>query len=469
MALRLLARRLGSTGGAFIGFSQKPVQDKSNRLYPSMPHSTFRRTSGSHAVSLVVLRVVTATFLSLIHSYALGVEPDERLSEEIQLLKEETVITPLRNEQPISRSPSNVYVLTDDDIRHSGATDLPTLLRRIPGMEVMQMNGADFNVSARGNNQILANKLLVMVDGRSIYNDFQGFVFWKGIPVTLPEIKRIEVVKGPTSAVYGFNAFDGVVHIITKSPEEMKGNTVQVGAGEVGTLTSSAIHAGSYRKLGYRLSAGWDQNQQWDHRDRLAFRSYKFNLQTEYALAGQSRVLFSGGLVDMNRFEGPFVGNVLLSSDVHLPYASASYERPNFFVRSFWSGFYATSEALPHPLLGNLLRFTDPQGSDLVIFRGDTYNVEAQHTVELGKTNRLIYGANYRYNGVSCNCTAGFQEENRLGFYVHDEWRLAPALTMVAGFRYDLHTEIHNTFSPRLGPARRMGEWDGVVRSRFTM
>ena len=88
--------------------------------------------------------------------------------------EEESVSIASRYEQPISQAPSNVYVITDEDIRQSGATDLPTVLRRIPGMEVMQMSGARFDVSVRGDNQPNANKLLVMVDGRSIYLDVQG-------------------------------------------------------------------------------------------------------------------------------------------------------------------------------------------------------------------------------------------------------------------------------------------------------
>ena len=141
------------------------------------------------------------------------------LLEELQLIKEEeSVSMASRYEQPISQAACNVYVITDEDIRQSSATDLPTVLRRIPGVESMQMNKADFNFSVRGDNQTSADKLLVMVDGRSIYIDVQGTLFWKLLPVTLPEIKRIEVLKGPASAVWGFNAFDGVVNIITKSP-----------------------------------------------------------------------------------------------------------------------------------------------------------------------------------------------------------------------------------------------------------
>lgn len=103
--------------------------------------------------------------------------------------EEETVSIASRYDQPLSQAPSNVYVITDEDIRQSGAIDIPTVLRRVPGLEVMQRTGADFNVSVRGDNQLNANKLLVMVDGRSIYVDMQGGVFWKNLPVTLPEIK----------------------------------------------------------------------------------------------------------------------------------------------------------------------------------------------------------------------------------------------------------------------------------------
>ena len=128
---------------------------------------------------------------------------DQTLIPELELIKEEeTVSIASRYEQPISQAPANVYVITDEDILHSGATDIPTILRRVPGLDVMQTTGADFNVSVRGNNQLQANKLLVMVDGRSIYVDAQGQVFWKAIPVTLPEINRIEVL-ATTSSISG--------------------------------------------------------------------------------------------------------------------------------------------------------------------------------------------------------------------------------------------------------------------------
>ncbi len=386
----------------------------------------------------------------------------------LDFLEEETVVTPLRQEQPISQAPSNVYVISDEDIRLSGATDIPTLLRRIPGMEVMDMNNADINVSVRGNNQLLANKLLIMVDGRSIYNDFQGSISWRSIPVTLPEIKRIEVLKGPTSSLYGFNAFDGIIHIITKSPEEMKGTTAQVGGGQVGTLTSALVHAGSSGDLSYRLSAGWDQNNQWDPREDLASRGYRFNLESTYDLPGESRVMLAGGLVDLNKFEGAFIGNVILSTDVQFPYAYVRYERPDFFLRAFWNGVDTKSFLVTHPQLNNLIQVTAPNGSPNIKFDGDTYNLEGQHTVELGADHHLTYGANYRHNRVSCNCTTGSNHENRFGLYVQDEWEITPDLRMVAGLRYDLHSEIPGTWSPRLAVIYHLMA-DHTIRSALSL
>jgi len=392
--------------------------------------------------------------LALIGERALAEEPPEprrRGISELELLKEEeTVSIAMRQEQPISQAPSNVYVITDEDIRQSGAIDLPTVLRRIPGIEVMQTTGADFDVSARGNNQLLANKMLVLVDGRSIYVDSQATVFWKSIPVTLPEIKRIEVLIGPASAIYGFNAFDGVINIITKSPEEMKGTTLQIAGGEFGTLNSAAIHAGTYKNFGYRLSIGRDQNNQWRDRDALAFRAHKFNVHTEYALPGLARLMVSGGFVDTNRFDGPRGGATGITSTPALGYANIAYNRPNFFVRAYWNRWDDTINELPHPLVSDFLRLLDRNLTSIWTFRSNTYNVEAQHSVQLGSANLLTYGFNYRHNTLSSNAIDEFSREDRLGFYLQNEWKPTQKLTLVAGARYDLDTFINPTLSPRV-------------------
>ena len=409
-------------------------------------------TGSSKSLLLGILTIVIVAQMPLTgYSEELRTRPDQVRIPELELIKEEeTVSIASRYEQPISQAPANVYVITDEDIRHSGATDLPTVLRRVPGLEVMQMSGAEFNVSARGNNQPFANKMLVLVDGRSIYNDIQAVVWWKAIPVTLPEIKRIEVLKGPASSIYGFNASDGIINIITKSPEEMKGTTLQFGSGELGTISSAAIHANKIGDFGYRLSIGRDQNQQWRDRDALAFRSNKLNVHTEYALPSDAKLLVSGGLVDANRFDGSIGETVSVATRPSLGYANVSYERTNFFLRGWWSGYWDTPTVTTNPLLANFIRLTDRNGSSIQSFMSNTYNLETQHTLEFGASNRLTYGVNYRHNSLSSSATDAFSRENRLGLYLQDEWRATQSLTLVAGLRYDLDTFINPTMSPRV-------------------
>lgn len=374
---------------------------------------------------------------------------EKQIHEETLYLKEETISIATRYGQPISQAPSNVYVITDEDISQSGAPDLPTVLRRIPGLEVMQVSGADFNVSVRGNNQLSANKLLVMVDGRSIYVDVQGSIYWQAIPITLPEIKRIEVLKGPASVLYGFNAFDGVINIITKSPEEMKGATVQVSGGELGTIRAAAIYANRYQQFSYRLSYGHDQNQQWRNRNAPAFRDDKFNVHTEYALAGDSKLSFSGGLVDVKDFNGNVTAEAVNTGVPALGYAHATYDQPNFFVRAFWNRYDINGPVTVNPLLAPFLSLTDRNFNPNHNMQGNTYNIEAQHGIALGVSTRLSLGINYRHNTLSSNFIDRFRTEDRLGFSLQTEWNPSEWLQLVGGVRYDLSTFIHPTISPR--------------------
>lgn len=436
-------------------FAEKLIKETQEVLFNPIDGVTFKevvaRCFGSFA--LQVSAVGLTSFLCCVAYVSAADLPLDELTQgmidEMRFLKEETVVTAIRREQPISEAPSNIYVITDEDIRQSGATDVPTVLRRVPGLEVMQMTGADINVSARGDNQPFANKLLVLVDGRSIYIDAQGTLFWKLLPVTMPEIKRIEVLKGPASAIYGFNAFDGVINIITKSPEEMKGTLVQVGGGEFGTWMSSAIHAGVQGKFGYRLSYGEDQAQQWRNRNALAFRSNKINAHTEYAISPESRLIVAGGFIKATRFDGQVGETVAESIQPAQWYGHAAYERPNFFIRTWWNGLSDKGVQSANPLLANFVQLTDFSGDPKFSDHANTYNIEAQHTIELGNSHQMSYGVNYRYNTYVSN-VVNYGFENRLGIYVQDAWRITEKTTLNAGVRYDLDTFIHPTISPRV-------------------
>ena len=374
---------------------------------------------------------------------------ERQLQEEALYLKEETVSIASRYEQPISRAPSDVYVITDEDIRNSGATDVPTLLRQVPGMEVMQMNAVDFNVSIRGNNELLANKLLVLVDGRSIYIDQSGTVLWKALPVGLMEIKKIEVLKGPASAVYGFNAFDGVVNIITKSPEELKGATLQLAGGELGTLLSSGVYAGTSGNWSYRVSGGHEQNQRWSNRNAPALNSQRIGGMIEYHLPDHGRIRAEAGIGRANPYHGLL--SEVSNNDINFSqaHALASYERDGLLVRGWWKGLYPTNNISTVSPLHQLLSLTDQFGRT----RGDssynTYDLETRYRFTAFQTLTLNVGTNFRRIILSSHQLSSHTAENRLGLYAQGDWRVLPSLELSAGVRYDLDTFENPNLSPR--------------------
>ena len=138
-----------------------------------------------------------------------------------------------KKEQKLSKAVGAIFVITQEDIAHSNATNIPDLLRMVPGMDVAQINANTWAVSVRGFDGRFSNKLLVMVDGRTVYTPTFGGVFWDALDLPLEDIERIEVIRGPGGSIWGANAVDGVVNIITKKASETHGGLVVAGAGNV--------------------------------------------------------------------------------------------------------------------------------------------------------------------------------------------------------------------------------------------
>ena len=136
--------------------------------------------------------------------------------------------------QRASDVPGDLVIITQDDIRRSGATDIPGILQFVTGIDVRQYTFGDSQVSIRGYGTVPNPCLLVLVDGRQVYLDDYGYVAWNTSPVQLSEIRQIEVVKGPASALFGFNAASGVINIVTYDPLLDTRNSVDVSGGTQG-------------------------------------------------------------------------------------------------------------------------------------------------------------------------------------------------------------------------------------------
>ena len=140
---------------------------------------------------------------------------------QIPTVQEVVVVTASRNEQALVNAPAAISVISSDMIRTAPATNIGDLLRAVPGVNVTQVSARDVNITSRAATGTLATSQLALVDGRSIYLDFFGMVMWDLVPTNPNDIKQIEVIRGPASAVWGANALSGVVNVITKCPREV--------------------------------------------------------------------------------------------------------------------------------------------------------------------------------------------------------------------------------------------------------
>ena len=171
-----------------------------------------------------------------------------RLSLEELAMVEVTSVS--RRPEALADAAAAIFVISSDDIRRSGATSLPEVLRLAPNLNVQRVNAVDYAISARGfNGYEMSNKLLVLVDGRSIYSTLSSGVFWDARDMMLEDIERIEVVSGPGGALYGANAVNGVINIITRSAADTVGTLVSVGAGNE-DATFALRHGGRLGEAG---------------------------------------------------------------------------------------------------------------------------------------------------------------------------------------------------------------------------
>lgn len=155
----------------------------------------------------------------------------ELTSMDLEQLMEMNVTTVSKRVQKFSSAAAAIYTITNEDIRRSAATTLPEILRQAPGVEVARLNTSVWAVSARGFNGQFANKLLVLIDGRAIYNQLFSGVYWDEQVPSLEDIQRIEVIRGPGASLWGSNAVNGVINIITYDAEQTQGSRFTVGAG----------------------------------------------------------------------------------------------------------------------------------------------------------------------------------------------------------------------------------------------
>ncbi|HTV54250.1 MAG TPA: TonB-dependent receptor [Terriglobia bacterium] len=210
------------------------------------------------------------------------------------------VTTVSKEPEEVWRTPAAVYVITQEDIQRSGATTIPDVLRLVPGVEVAQMDSDHWAVAIRGFNSQFSRYLLVLIDGRNIYSPLQGGVYWEVQNVPLDDIDRIEVIRGPGGTIWGPNAVNGVINIITKSAKDTQGSMIAAGGGNLNRGEGEYRYGGSAGKsFDYRVyGTGFDRGPEFhfDHDPYDAWQTGQAGFRTDWSSRSRDSLTIEGDI-----------------------------------------------------------------------------------------------------------------------------------------------------------------------------
>jgi iron complex outermembrane receptor protein len=359
---------------------------------------------------------------------------------------EEQVVTASARSSSETKAPASLTIISEDEIRMSGAATVPEILRRVPGIDVAEMNPSDTNISIRGFNRRVANKVLVLVDGRSVYQDFLGATLWPLLDVAVQDIARIEVIRGPGSALYGANAFAGVVNIITKIGDDVSGARAFVQAGNHNTVQGGVSAGGRSGKLQYRTTVAYDRADKWtkDAADGALTSQFaqpnrsreveRADMAASYDL-GSVQILAGGGYDNLALEGAPLGALPTFFNQGQAGFARLEIDNGSTRLKAFY----------------NALRMSSgpeywPQGTASLMstIRSDVLDVSVQTGFDfkgLGQ-HHLNIGAGYRYKGISwgylrAQPDGGPYQENLFNAFLQEEWDPVKRVSVILSYRID--------------------------------
>ena len=397
--------------------------------------------------------------------------------EEPELTYSETVVvTASRVEQELINVPATISVVTTDMIENAPAQNYGDLLRAVPGVNVAQTSARDINIVTRGATSTLSTSQLALLDGRTIYQDFFGFVAWDFLPVDTSEIAQIEVIRGPASAVWGANALSGVVNVITKTPREIDATTVTLGYGGINrdapgndlsrgsSYHVNVTHAQALSdRWAYKLSAGiFDMDALARPTGRVPVdpgrgtgggiyppfansgtRQPKVDLRVDYDYPdGRQKLIVAGGYAGTEGIIHTGIGPFDIARGTALGYAKVNYRRDNLKVNFFTNLLDGEAPAL---------LAIGPDGQPInFLFKNNTYDFEVGNSSVFGTRHIVTYGGNFRYNSFDLSIAPRGDNRTEGGFYIQDEVFLSEHFRWLVGARADGFSVIDKfVVSPR--------------------
>ncbi|MRV73094.1 TonB-dependent receptor plug domain-containing protein [Duganella sp. FT92W] len=411
------------------------------------------------AQNLIVKRTAYLMLCLLAPQLACALEAEQN-NEYFQMSLEELsgfrVTSVSKKEERLADAAASVYVITADAIRRSAAHSLPEILRLAPNLLVARISAQQYAITARGFNSSTANKLLVMIDGRTVYTPLYSGVFWDAQTTMLPDIDRIEVISGPGGTIWGTNAVNGVINIITKNTGKTTGVLVQATAS--GDVSGVAVRQGGQMGDGhYRVYAGGDR---WQHDQRIngvplsdSWRRQQAGFRTDWRGA-HGDVSLMGDLYRGTENLGGPVETALSGANLLL-----HWERP-----------------LENGARFSMQTYLDYTGRDIPRTYGEsltTADGEVRYTVSRGGTETVI-GAGYRLarDNVRNSPLLSFLPARRVmhwaNLFAQQQRELAPGWRLIGGIRAESndHTGVEWLPSVKLAwnPGERHTLWAGLAR-----
>jgi len=412
--------------------------------------------------------------LPLVPSLAQTSNPPDLTQATLEDLLKMQVTSVSKKEEPLSKAGAAVFVITQEDIRRSGATNIPDLLRLVPGVNVAQIDSNNWAIGIRGFGDLYADKVLVLIDGRSVYNPMASGVNWDAQDLPLEDIERIEVIRGPGGTVWGANAVNGVINIMTKSAKNTQGGLVSAGGGSSTTGQGLAQYGGAIGDTGtYRvfgkysdiasttLPGGGSAEDGW-HSTHGGFRS-------DWDLSPTDTLTVQGDLLQAR--EGQNQTTVIASQ---LPLTETFTERSDMSAANIlarWNHTLANGSDTSLQIYDDYTRRVVAGG----LIWQDTFDVNFQHHVKLGSRQDVVWGLDARVSSLHMGqgYTIGFLPDQRtdllVSAFAQDEVKIASTLSLTVGSKFEHNDYSGFAFEPSAqlvwNPTARQALWLSAAKA----
>ena len=423
--------------------TMKILDSLSNPASSALPLKSGWLKTWMHKISIALVFACIAK-LAIAQNNAAN---NQFLNLSIEELMSVKVTTVSRSPQKLTEVSAAVFVITQDDIRRSGATSIPDALRMAPGVQVERVGTDKWAVSIRGFNGLYDNKLQVLMDGRSVYSPLFSGVLWEQLDTLMEDIERIEVIRGPAAVSWGPNAVNGVINIITKKAADTQGTLLTAGGGsfeqgfvgaryggKINEETPFRVYAKGFSRDHTQSLASGNANDQW-HSARGGFRFDHNRGIDQFTLQGDIFSNFDGGALDKNG----------LSLSPNLTSAMRGHNEGGN-IRFRWDRTFSESSSFMLQVYYDRNRqVLQPVGK----FDAESFDVDMQYRFPLFERHNITWGANYRlyHNKLFDTNLVTFsprERTNHLGStFIRDDITLIPdRLLLSLGSRFE-----HNDFT----------------------